>query len=81
MRFGYYCSRSQRRIPTWGKILYRGPDNIPGQHYRFAGLALSVSTENAVIEDAPVIEITSRVRRLMNGVEITNVTVLGVCRG
>jgi hypothetical protein len=58
-------------------MLYRGQDNIPGQHYRFAGLALTVST-GAVIEDGLVIEITSRVRRLRNGVEITNVTALGV---
>ena len=68
-------------VLTCGKMLYRGPDNIPGQHYRFAGLALTVSTGEAVTEDGLVIEITSRVLRLRSGVEITNVTVLGVCRG
>jgi hypothetical protein len=62
-------------------MLYRGPANIPGQHYRFAGLALTVSTGEVVIEDGLLIEITSRVLRLRNGVEITNVTVLDVCIG
>jgi hypothetical protein len=39
-----------------------------------AGLALTVSTGKAVIEDGFVIEITSRVRQLGKRVEITNVT-------
>lgn len=56
-------SQPAGRYWTEAQIIFRH-SNI-----RFVGLALTVSTGRAVIEDGFVIEITSRVRRLMNRVE------------